>query len=143
MLVWRRRHASLSFQRAVTPTEAYLRGPPTRPTPHPHVHNACTHASLSPSLFHSPPPFHLSLRRRPRKREGAPTHDRVSSTLSAPTLHPSTQFPLTLIYLNYILRASAGGRVCVPVPTRAATRHGPCVRAADSYACEGASVWTR
>ena len=78
-----------------------------------------------------------------RFREGAPTHDRVSSTLSAPTLHPSTQFPLTLIYLNYILRASAGGRVCAPVPTRAATRHDSCVRAADSYACEGASVWTR
>lgn len=105
--------------------------------------HACTHASLSPSLFHSSPPFHLSLRRRPRKREGAPTHDRVSSTLSASTLHPSTQFPLTLIYLNYILRASAGGRVCAPVPTRAATRHDSCVRAADSYACEGASVWTR
>lgn len=54
-----------------------------------HVHTpTCTHAFRSPSLFHSPPPFHLSLRRRPRKREGAPTHGRVSSTLSAPTLHP-------------------------------------------------------
>lgn len=94
-----------------------------------HVHRP-THASLSPSLFHSPPPFHLSLRRRSRKREGAPTHDRVSSTLSAPTRHPpaSTQFPLTLIYLNYILRASAGERVCARVRARAATERLMCAR---------------
>lgn len=104
------------------------------------THHTRARAHLaSPSLFHLPPPPP----RRPRANENPHQQDTSAfrPPFQPPPFHPpaSTQFPLTLIYLNYILRASGGGQVCASCPYAAHVR----ARAPHSYACEGASVWTR
>lgn len=99
--------------------EAYLRG----------GGNSCTHthARTRTQTFLFIPPFHLSPLHDARGHRkghtdtlclGVPRHARTPTR--APFVHPfrllhpraSTQFPLTLIYLNYILRASSR-RACV------------------------------
>lgn len=152
MLVWRRRYASLSFQRAVTPTKltcaefvhTYERRTRTRHTRSRHMY---TRASARLPLTAHPlysilHPSHLSLssslaRINERKETHGQGNTRVIRRVRGPShrparfVHPfslhhpraSTQFPLTLIYLNYILRALAGGRVWVALRrTRACAR---------------------
>lgn len=147
MLVWRRRHASLSFQRAVTPTRltstkptytlrrqslvtsletVHPRAPPFR---HP---LSATLVRVSCPLLHTYtcrntyPSFRVDSHGsvcvcvRCNKdvyvcmhthRTHTHTHRRVPFRLPPPS-RSTAQFPLTLIYLNYILRALACVCVC-------------------------------
>jgi hypothetical protein len=202
MLVWRRRHASLSFQRAVTPTKLTrtkhtgTRKPNTPPSrhslaarleisletslgavhprvcvrrhqpsvapillrvsrphsPHTHTHthaHICTHAPLwTPARTCAPcneaayARAHTFARRYIRRAHGCA---QPPAPFRVPAASRSTaQFPLTLIYLNYILRASAcvrvraRGRVRARVRTRTHTLRSN-VRASRSRCAEFSS----
>lgn len=144
MLVWRRRHASLSFQRAVTPTRLTSTEPTytlyrqslvtSLETVHP---RAFRHPRSATLVRVSCPLLHTYTRRNVypsfrvdshvslvcvsdvirtcmcvcTRAHASYTRRRVPFRLPPPS-SSTAQFPLTLIYLNYILRASACVSVC-------------------------------
>lgn len=105
MLVWRRRYASLSFQRAVTPTKltcaefvhTYEGHTDKTHSPAPHVH-ACQRAASSyrlPSLFHPSPFLPVSFfvpRADKRTKRDTRTSEHEGDTARTRTFTPTRPF---------------------------------------------------